>query len=380
MPRFKIESSTDMNTSSNHSDPSGPELKAESARDILRGLEGEGIHRPSLWRQMVPWLITAAILWWIFREINFEEFLATLSGARLSLLLPAMLGFTAVFAVCDILSFGICYRWFVVPNLTVREMIHVRWGCYLLQVLYAPLEAVAHFAYLLRHKGAPITWTLSGGFFALLNDIFVVNAVMTIALILNTIFNFTPELESFWLFPLAFPWLIAYVHFRYWFTDSKDRYGLRFSRNPLLRSSRLGKIHHYLKVYAARLTVALAGIAAHAVALRAFGIEVPLPVVVVVAPLIIGGAFLPISGGGFGGPQLVALILLPYADGNEALLAAYSISFSACFSLSRALIGAIFLPGYLRDLREAVPRMTTDPITSEPLSIKPGVTSIYKAS
>ncbi len=357
-----------MNASSNGRDPSGSEPEVESAWNILHELEEEGVQRPPLWRQMVPWVITAAILWWIFRDINFEEFLTTISGLRLSWLLPAMFGFTAVFAVCDILSFGMCYRWFVVPDLTVREMIHVRWGCYLFQVLYAPLEAVTHLAYFLRHKGAPITWTLSGGLFALLNDIFVVNAIMTIALILNTIFNFAPELEPFWLFPLAFPWLIAYVHFRYWFTNSKDRYGLRFSRHPLLRSSRLGKIHHYLKVYGARLTVALAGITAHAVALRTFGIEVPLPVVVVVAPLIIGGAFLPISGGGFGGPQLVALILLPYAEGNETLIAAYSMSFSACFTLSRSLIGAIFLPSYLRDLREAVPRMITDPITGEPLS------------
>ncbi|UCD85343.1 MAG: flippase-like domain-containing protein [Deltaproteobacteria bacterium] len=356
-----------MNAKPNHRNTSEPEHKDKSAQSILYELQEEGVKRPRLWRQMVPWLVTTAILWWIFREINFKEFLDTLSGARLSLLLPAMFGFTVVFTVFDILSFGICYRWFVVPELTMREMLNARLGCYLFQALYTPLEPLGHFAYFLRHKGAPITWTLSADLFALLNDIFVVNAVMTVTIILNTAFNFAPELESFWLFPLVFPWLIAYVHFRYWFSDSKDRYGLRFSRHPALRSSQLGKVHHYLKVYAARLAVALAGIAAHAAALMAFGIEVPFPVVIVVAPLILGGAFLPISGGGFGGPQLVALILLPYVEGNEALLAAYSMSFSACFTLSRSLIGAIFLPGYLRDLRDAVPRITTDPITGDPL-------------
>jgi len=113
--------------------------------------------------------------------------------------------------------------------------------------------------------------------------------------------------------------------------------------------------------------VALAGIAAHAFALIAFDIKVPIPIVFIVAPLIIGGAFLPVSGGGFGGPQLVALILLPFASGDEALLAAYSMSFSACFTFGRILIGLIFLHPFLKDLKEVVPRMTTDPLTGEPL-------------
>ncbi|GEM_PF-2019680 len=356
-----------MKPTTDNRDSSGSEHEKESTQDILHELEEEGVSRPPLWRQMVPWVITAGILWWIFKDINFGDFLARLSEARLSLMLPAMFGFTAVFAVCDIASFGLCYRWFAVPNLTVREMCNASLGSYILQVLYAPLQGVAIVAYYLRHNGAPITWTLSGAGFAMLNDIFVVNAVLTIALILNVIFNFTPELESFWLFPMAIPWLIAFVNFRYWFTDSKDRYGLRFSRHPLMRSARFGEVHHYLKVYAARLVIALTGIVAHVLALYAFGIKVPLPVVVIVAPLIVGGAFLPVSGGGFGGPQLVALILLPYAGGDEALLAAYSMSFSACFTIGRTLIGAGFLPGYLRDIKQAVPRMTTDPLTGEPL-------------
>jgi len=354
-----------MESDNTNHDNSVPEHKDESTHGILHELDEEGVDRPPLWRQLVPWVITAVILWWIFKDIDFNDFMARLAGARLSLLLPAMFGFIIVFAVCDILSFGMCYRWFGAPDLTIREMANASLGTYLLQVLYAPLQGVAIVVYYLRHKGVPVSWTISGAGFAMLNDMFVVNAVMTVAVILNIIFNFTPELDSFWLFPMAIPWLIAFVHFRYWFTDSKDRYGLRFSRHPLMRSARFGKVHHYFKVYAARLATALAGIAAHAFALIAFDIKVPIPIVFIVAPLIIGGAFLPVSGGGFGGPQLVALILLPFAGGDEALLAAYSMSFSACFTFGRILIGLIFLPPFLKDLKEVVPRMTTDPLTRE---------------
>ncbi len=356
-----------MDTDPEHPRSSPHTNEEKSVLKIFNNLEADGVHRPALWRQIIPWLFTAVILWWIFKDINFEDFIAKLSHAQVHLLLPAMFGYTAVYAICDILSFGVCCRWFVSPDLTVREMINVRWGCYLFMVLYAPLMAVSNIAYFLRHKGAPATWTISGLGFAALNDMFVFNAVMTFVLILNTIFKFAPELESFWLFPMVFPWLIAYVHFRYWFTDSKDRYGLRFSQHPIMRSARLGQTHHFLKIYLTRFTSILTGIIAHVIALRAFSIDVPLPVIAIVAPLIIGGAFLPISGGGFGGPQLVALILLPYVNGDKTLLVAYSISFSVCFTLGRSIIGAIFFPSYLRDLRDAVPRLVTDPLTGESL-------------
>ena len=110
-----------------------------------------------------------------------------------------------------------------------------------------------------------------------------------------------------------------------------------------------------------------AGITAHYLALRAFGIEVPLVVVAVVGPLVTGGAFLPISGAGFGGPQLAALLLLPYVDHDKEWITAYSMAFSACFTLGRSFIGAAFLPGYLKDLRVKTPKITTDPITGQAL-------------
>jgi hypothetical protein len=339
----------------------------DSARDIIHELEEEGIKRPALWKQAVPWLITAAILWYIFKDINFADFMGKLSNARLVLLLPAMFGFVMVFAIGDLLSWGMCYRWFATPDLTFREMLHVRWGTYLFQALYVPLHAVSLFGYMVRHKGSPIMWVMSAGGFAGLSDMLMVNLVMCVAISLNAIYGFAPELEWWWLCVLLPSWPLLYAHFRYWFTDSRYKYLTRFSNHPLTRSAQLAKPPHYLKVYAVRLTVALAGILAHYLSLRAFMIEVPLPVVVVVAPLIIGGVFLPISGGGFGGPQIVALILLPYVDGDEALLAAYSMSFSACFTMGRSIIGAFFLPGYLKDIREKVPRMTTDPVTGETL-------------
>lgn len=354
-----------MNQPPDNSDQCEASPEEVSVSEIFHELSEGGVESPPLWRQLVPYAITIAILCWIFRDIDFQDFLTKLSNARLRILLPAMFGFTAIFSVCDLMSYGIVYRWFAVPSLTLKEIINVRWGCYLLQVLYAPLEVAAIFAYLRRHKGVPVTWSMSASSFPLAGDVFVINAVLTAAVAINVFFEIAPELDAFWLFPLSIVWIAAFIHFRYWFSDSKDKYFLRFSQHPLLRAFRLATPEHYIKIYAVRATEILSAIVAHGIALHAFGIDVPITVVGVVAPFVFIGAFLPISGGGFGGPQLIALILLPYAGYDEALIAAYSMSFSACFTLGRTIIGAIFLPNFLRDLKDKVPAMTVDPITGE---------------
>ncbi len=345
----------------------------ESARAIMDELEREGYKRPARWKQAVPWVFTAAILWWVFKDIGFQDFTDALFKAKLYLLVPALLGFVAVYGVCDILSYGLCYRWFAAPDITVPEMAKARLGSYLLHVLYTPLSTVANIAYVRRVKGSPITWALSANAFTSVHDLFSANAVLTAALLLNLKLGAVPGMGASWLLPVSIPWLAAVGYGLYWFTGVRDLPALRrITESGILRSCRFAKARHHLIVLAARMTVALAGVASHAVALYAFGIEAPLPMVLVAAPLMIAVSIMPISGGGFGGPQLVAMVLLPYAGGDQAVVTAYSMAFSTLFLAGRSAIGAVFLPGYLRDARGSAPRMSADPVTGEVLDRRPG--------
>ncbi len=323
----------------------------------------EGVKRPPLWREVLPYLIAAAILIWIFRDIELSRFGRALLEARLWLVMPAMAVFTAVYALADILSYGNCYKWFVVPDIKVREMAATRLGSYLFHVLYTPLSTVANLVYLRRHKGAPVLWSLSANAFTSVHDLFSINLTVTAALALNFFVRAVPDLDPRWFILVSIPWAVALMYAAYWFTPVRDL-GIfrRVTMNPILRSCRFARPGHYLVVLGARLSVALSGVAAHAALLYAFGIEAPLAMVAVAAPLIIGVSFMPVSGAGFGGPQLVALMLLPYAGGDKALVTAYSMSFSALFTAGRSIIGAAFLPSYLRGVRHASPRMEGDPL------------------
>ena len=337
----------------------------ENEQELLKELESAGIKKPAWWKQVVPWFLAAGILWWIFKDIDFNKFSGYLADAKLWILIPSMLGFSVLFAIVDMMSYGLSYRWFVDPEISYNKMRHVRMGTMLFQVLYTPLSTLTSVGYLRGHRGAPISWAISANGFTTFIDLLTIASVLTASLVLNILTGIAPELDSFWLFFLVPIWVGAYVYFRYFLTETKDKYFTWFSKNTLLRAARLAKPGHYLKVYLIRLSAVIGGIAAHWLALYAFGIEVPLPVIAIVAPLIVGGSFLPISGGGFGGPQLIALILLPYADNNNTLIAAYSISFSICFTLGRSIIGAVFLPSYLKDFQNTKPKMTKDPITGE---------------
>jgi len=325
--------------------------------------------RPPAWRMAVPYLIAGAILYWVFRDIDFREFLDALWKGNLALVVTAMAGFTLVYSVCDITSYGLCYRWYVLPWIKVREMMNARLGSYLLHVLYTPLSTVANLVYLRRHKGAPVWWALSANALTSVHDLFSINVLLTLALVLHVTVAPVKELSDLWLLPVSVPWLVALGYALYWFTPVRDMKIFRkVTTNPILRSCRFAKAHHYLVLLGSRLAVAFAGVAANAALLYSFGIDAPLPMIIITGPLMIGTAFMPISGGGFGGPQLVAQVLLPYAGGNEALVAAYSVAFSAGFTLGRSLVGIIFMPSYLKDIRTSGPLISVDPLTGEALN------------
>ena len=335
---------------------------------LLPEIKDEGLKKPPWWRDVLPYLVAAAILGWIFHDMELDKFLGALREARLYMIFPAMLLFTAVYAGADIASYGMSYRWFVLPGITVPEMAAARLGAYLFHVLYTPLSTVANLAYLRRHKGAPVLWALSANAFTNMHDLFSIDVVVTAALILNLHIKAAPGLGPEWLIPAGVPWAVAAGYALYWFTPVREmRVFRRVTYNPILRSCRLAGGRQYLTVLLSRLAVAVSGVAAHAVLLYAFDIRAPLPMVLVVAPIMIGVSFMPVSGAGFGGPQLAALILLPYAYGDKALITAYSMSFSVLFTVGRSLIGIFFFPAYSRGIRSPVPRITRDPISGEPV-------------
>jgi uncharacterized membrane protein YbhN (UPF0104 family) len=102
-------------------------------------------------------------------------------------------------------------------------------------------------------------------------------------------------------------------------------------------------------------------IAAHALAYRQFGIEVPFEAALVVFPIIFLAGALPIAVAGYGAPQATAKVLLvPFVVGHDAAgtVIAASIGFQTLTTLLMAVLGMIALRWEVQPAEEQPP---TDP-------------------
>ncbi|MBZ0252263.1 MAG: lysylphosphatidylglycerol synthase domain-containing protein, partial [Candidatus Methylomirabilis sp.] len=129
--------------------------------------------------------------------------------------------------------------------------------------------------------------------------------------------------------------------FSYWYTDLRNRILPRFEREGLLRSMSRARPSHWTKLYGARFVMMSANVVGNYVALRAFDVDVPFSVTLWAMPLVLGTAFLPISVGGFGGPQAAAIYFFR-AYGTEEAIVACSLLWSTAFLLGRLGLGFLF--------------------------------------
>jgi uncharacterized membrane protein YwzB len=187
----------------------------QEARDMVRELEEEGFKKPSAFRQALPWVLTALILVWVFQNINYDIFIKHLYRADWALLFLVFAFFNIVFAAGDLLSYGMSYRWYASPGISVLEIMRARWGVFLFHALYTPLSTISNLAYLRRKRGTPVLWALSANAFSSVNDLFIINLMLTASLVINHFFPAVPELsfpsEWFWAIvtPCSIVWLVA---------------------------------------------------------------------------------------------------------------------------------------------------------------------------
>ena len=84
-------------------------------------------------------------------------------------------------------------------------------------------------------------------------------------------------------------------------------------------------------------------------AARAFGLDIPLEVMLAYMPVILVVGSLPINVAGFGAVQGAWLLLSPWASGERIL--AFSVVWQAFSALALIVRGAPFLPGVMADIR-----------------------------
>jgi len=302
------------------------------------------------------------------KRVKFSEIWAMVKEANLRLFLPVMVLHTLLFFFGDVLSFGMACRWFNAPGLRFREMMEMRGAPYVIQVGLAPLAEALFPLYLWRTKRVPVTETVSTNIWVFLLDLSAVLSVITPAVLYNLfVENLVPDIGRAWLAGCLIFWALFAGNVLFWKTPPGRRMTERFrggrqagpearagirgavgGAGRLLKTFGLARWHHMARCYLARAMLLSSTLLSNYVAIRALGMDPPLPIALIGIPLIVLSIFMPVGVGGYGGPQLLAWFFFVKVGriGSPDQVIAYSMLWSTAFLAGRAAVGLLFIRGF----------------------------------
>ena len=299
----------------------------------------EAPEKPSVLRIVVPFVTTALIFWWILRGLNFEALKRAFSEARLGLVLPAITIYSIVFFLIDVASFGLAYKKYLTDKVSWRDIAVVRGGMYLIQVALAPVAEVIPPTYFARKWRVRVLHTLGSEMYVMFCDAYQNVTLLSMGLLVAGV-----SLGLGWLIFVIAMWIWLGVNFAYWLTPIHDRLLPRLHNAAILHAFKKAPLKDYLIFYGLRGIFMPANVIIGWVLLDAFNVHLPIQHLLLLSPVMMSSTFLPISAGGYGGPQGAAILVLVnmYHHTTVEVAVAYSLIWSTFFAIGRAVIGAVF--------------------------------------
>jgi len=305
-------------------------------------LAREEPEKPSIFRIIVPFAGTALIFWWILSRINYAGLAEALAEAELGVAISVMALHSAVFFVADTVAFGYGYKWFLTREAPWKDVAVIRGGMYLLQVALAPLAEIIPPAYFLRKHKIRVLPTVGSEMYVLFCDGYCNTTLLILGLLLG---GGGAVLGMGWVYFLIFHYTLLALVFLYWRTPLKDklRFLYRLRDAAVMIGFREGKFRHFFAFYGIRGVLAVTNLLAGWALLDALHVHLPFHHLLLLVPVMMFSTFLPISTGGYGGPQGAAVLILVtlYGHTTTEIAVAYSLLWSTFFALGRATIGAV---------------------------------------
>jgi len=318
------------------------------------------IRIPARLRKVLPWAITAIILWIVFQKVDFRE-----TVRKFDYYSVRNVGIV-VFVYYTYVFFILSYTYYKLFNLmgyqvTYREMLGVRGASYLLTAINAGVGQGGLALWISRKKGIPLRQVISTLLILPVADVMFMAIVLTVSLAAHRISGdlLPPKSARIVSWAVAVLWVLIGLHFAFW--RSKRMEGrLNFIRNRgLLQGYRQAKTSYYFVILAARMAADLPAIGAFYIGLRWFAGGVPFgDFVVRFFPTIILQT-LPITVGQLGTSQSAWVLMFgEYAEASA--LAAFSLVWITFYNISRIVIGAICFRGEARHYLEQITRDSPD--------------------
>ena len=298
------------------------------------------------WRDLPPFFIAAAILFFIGRGKDWNAVAAALAGVNLPLFLLGGVGYVIVYYFVNAGSYWLVYNYFG-ARLRLREVMTAFGASLLPQAVFPALGQGLFLLYLVKRQKVPLLQALGNNLFIIYIDMWVMAVVVGAALWL---LPRPPAILVWWFVVLAPALLLAGWYARF---GGGRRLFPQLYQSSFLNALRSGTAGQYGGFFALRMGWQACQIFFHSLALAAVGIAAPMGMVGVLVVLMALTALLPVAALGFGGPNLVAEYFAPWvAAGHSPAETAftYGLLFQTCFLLGRLAIGTVLAAPLWRTL------------------------------
>ncbi|HTJ47330.1 MAG TPA: lysylphosphatidylglycerol synthase domain-containing protein [Kofleriaceae bacterium] len=303
-------------------------------------------------KKAIPYAVAAAALIWVGVTTNFskvEDAWARVSWWKLlAIAVPYLLGLL----VADAIALWVTVRVSLRVPLRFVDVLLVRGASWLLALVNYGAGQGGIVWFLHRRHGVPIARATGAVLLATGGFLLAVVGAVAGGLALQAVPEANVPAWLLWLVAIGFPVYLGIIAARPAFLTKSSLL------EPLFAAGITGTI---LATVTRALHLAVL-IAAHALAYRQFGIDIPFRACLVVLPVIFLAGALPISVAGYGAPQATASLLLArYVHGPDATgtVVAASIGFQTLTTILMALIGMIALRWEVEPAPETPTETTT---------------------
>jgi len=314
--------------------------------------------RTRVWKRLLPPVLTLLIFLLIFRRIPFGKLLETLQTADYPRFLLLMLPNSLFYFAWDTLVLALLMRWFHGP-IRYRDLLPVRAVTYVVSILNTNLARAAMALYLTRQLGTPFFQIASTVIFLTLLELTHLATWATAGMLAfptkapKGLLGIPAGFALFWVVLLLYarldfaPWRALWSWVFRVFPRLKIPW--RFRESSIFRTFDQAPLKRYAQVVLLRAPMFVVSLLLHFLAVRSFGMEIPLAEMLAFLPIIFMLAALPITVAHLGTTQAAWIFLFrDYAAPSQLL--AYSLASHLAFMLTRGLLGLIFLPRAYRDL------------------------------
>lgn len=283
---------------------------------------------------LLPWVAGSLVLAFVFWRVPLAELTRATQQARLETFLPLILGACVAWFLIDAAAFAALFGRFNAP-LSFRQARELRGLTYLLTPIHWNVGRAAVVARLHTTHRVPLLEATSSMAFYQTLDAILVSALCWIGLAGTPAGPFFDVLA--WIVGALFVSLVAYLALIR--LSCVVRVPLdRVWKSTFHRTHRLATARDVATLLGLRLAYYVVFVGLYFWGAAAFGIELPLALVVASVPIIQSIGALPISPAGLG-TQQAAMLFLFSGHGPDASIVGFGLSFPILAIVFRCLIG-----------------------------------------